>query len=493
MKNDLQAQKEEFSKSKRPFCFDDLYSLIGVSGTKLSPDGSQVLCVITKTDQAKNCRKDSITLINLSNKQQKFLSEGSSPCWSPDGLEFAYESEDGDLWIYNLEKDQKRLLARIYQSSYFMGHMVEKNFSWSPDGKLIAYVSTLPYSASDGMEEIRVINRLLYKTKGGRGRPFFTDDNLSHVWIIPVSQGEPVLITEGKYNEHSISWSSDSCNIAFISNRSENPDNNQSYDLWSINIETKKVKRLTENFGTVFQAACSPDGKMIAFLAITGRITTNDSPSEDTQLYILPTGGGSPRCLTRIIDRRIENIAWNSDGEFIYFTAGSEGQTPIYRVSVTTGIAETIIDGRFHILEYSLSTVNKDIVYVSTDINHPSEVFLFQEQNSITQITTQNESLVNKCSLQDAEEFWFKSFDGTSVQGWIMQPAVFDAAKTYPLILVIHGGPHNMFGYEFEDRMQLLSAHGYAVLFINPRGSSGYGQSFSNGNVLNWGEAIIKI
>lgn len=480
--------KEEFNNNKRPFCLDDLFELIGVSSAKLSPDGIQVLCVITTTNPTVNNRKDSIILINLSNNQQTFLTEGSSPCWSPDGLEFAYESEDGDLWIYNLEKDQKRFLARIYQSSYFMGHMAEKNFSWSPDGKHIAFVSTLPYSTSDGMEtEVRVINRLLYKTKGGRGRPFFTDDHLSHVWIIPVSQGEPELITAGNYNEHSISWSSDSGNIAFISNRSENPDNNQSYDLWSINIETKKLERLTEKFGTVFQPACSPDGKMIAFLAITGRITTNDSPSEDTQLYVLPAGGGSPRCLTRLIDRRIENIAWNRGGEFIYFTAGSEGQTSIYRVSVTTGIAETIIAGRFHILEYSLNTINKDIVYVSTDINHPPEVFHFQEQNSITQITNQNESLVSKCRLQDAEEFWFKSFDGTSVQGWIMKPAVFDTAKTYPLILVIHGGPHNMFGYEFEDRMQLLSAHGYAVLFINPRGSSGYGQSFSNGNILNWG------
>jgi dipeptidyl aminopeptidase/acylaminoacyl peptidase len=232
---------------------------------------------------------------------------------------------------------------------------------------------------------------------------------------------------------------------------------------------------------------------MIAFLATTARITTNDSPSEDTHLYILPVGGGSPRCLTRSIDRRIENISWQSGGEYIYFTAGNEGKTSVYRVSVTTGIIETIIDREFHILEYSLSLAAKDIVYVSTDINHPAEIFLFkQEQNSIIQITGLNNELLVKCKMGDAESVWFKSFDGTDVQGWIMRPAVFDTAETYPLILVIHGGPHNMFGYEFEDRMQLLSAHGYAVLFINPRGSSGYGQAFSNGNVLNWGGGDYK-
>lgn len=478
-----------FDISKRPFSLADQFELIGVSGIKLSGDGSHVLCVTTRTDPKQNCRRDFIVLINLSNREQKILSEGSSPCWSPDGLEIAYETEDGGLWIYHLAKDQKRQLTRIYQSSYFMGYRVEKKFFWSPDGKHIAYVSTLPYSAPDEMEkEVRVIDRLLYKSKGGRGRSFFADDYLTHLWIIPVSEGEPELITAGEYNEHSISWSADSRNIVFISNRSGEPDNNQLYDLWTVHIETKEVIRLTENFGTIVQTACSPDGKIISFVASTEKITSSDSPSEDTHLFILPAGGGAPRCLTRSVDRKIENISWHAGGEFIYFTAGSEGKTSVYRVSVITGCVETIIDGDFHILEYSLSAGTDDVAYVRTDITHPPEAFLFQQQqNKILQITDFNNAMLDKWLIADAETVWFKSFDGTSVQGWLMQPVFFDPAKTYPLILVIHGGPHNMFGYEFEERMQLLCSAGYAVLFINPRGSTGYGQVFSSGCVLNWG------
>lgn len=483
---------EEFGENKYPFAFSDLPALTGVSGVKLSPAGDRLVCVITRTDPMHNCRKDFITLVNTVNNEQKFLTEGGEPCWSPDGLEIAYESEDGDIWIYNLQKEQKRFLTRVSQSSYFMGHMAEKKFSWSPDGKYIAYVSTPPYSSSDDTEEVKVVDRLLYKTKGGRSRSFFADNHLTHIWIIPVSEGGPELITAGNYNEHSVSWTGDSRNIAFVSNRSGNPDNNQSYDLWSINIETKVVTRLTGNFGTVFQPTCSPVGKTIAFLATTGAITTSDSPAEDTHLYILSEGCGLPHCLTKPIDRRIENISWHRGGEFIYFTAGNEGKTSVYRVSCAEGIIETIIDGNCHVLEYSLSPEGEDIAYVSTDINHPTEVFLFRGKNDTIQITNLNKDILGKCLIADAESIWFKSFDGTDIQGWIMKPVYFDASKKYALILVIHSGPHNMFGYEFEERMQLLSSTGYAVLFINPRGSHGYGQVFSNGCVLNWGGGDYK-
>jgi len=121
-------------------------------------------------------------------------------------------------------------------------------------------------------------------------------------------------------------------------------------------------------------------------------------------------------------------------------------------------------------------------------VTHPPEIFLTETHQQIAnKVTNQNEDLLQQRRLQNAEEFWFTSFDETPVQGWIMRPCAFDDSKIYPLILVIHGGPHNMYGYAFEASMQILSAQGYAIAFINPRGSSGYGQAFSKGNVLNWG------
>lgn len=489
--------EEGSDKSKCLFCLKDFFEIRKVSSPRLSPDGCQVLSVVTITDASNNGRKNFIALTSVADRQLRILTEGNSPLWSPDGVTIAFGSDKGGsdgIWMYNLKDNSERILTPIYLSSYFINHLEEKNFCWSPDGNSIAYVSSSPFSESDKEgKEVKVINRLLYKTKGGMGRPYFTDDHLMHIWLIPAKGGEPQLITPGDYNEHSIFWSPDSMQIAFISNRSGDPDNNQFCDLWKVRLKTKEVTRLTDDLGTAFQPRWSPDGKFIAYLATTSTVSTNDSQSDDTHLYLVPATGGLSHCLTKPLDRRIENIQWHPKDNCIYFTAGNHGATALYRVIILSGKIETVIGGKCHILEYSISAEGGKIAYLSTNIMHPPEIFLLQRnQQDIIKITNQNEDLVNKRSLQDAEEFWFKSFDETSVQGWIMKPAIFNTHQTYPLILVIHGGPHNMFGYEFEERLQILSAHGYAVLFINPRGSSGYGQTFSNGNVLNWGGGDYK-
>ena len=143
--------------------------------------------------------------------------------------------------------------------------------------------------------------------------------------------------------------------------------------------------------------------------------------------------------------------------------------------------------GRSHILGYSLNDKGDELCFISHDPTHLTELFIYHINNKTTRQLTDNNKVLADKSLQDAETFWSVSFDGKPVQGWIMKPAGFQATKSYPLVLVIHGGPHNMFGYDFEDRMQLLSSTGYGVLYVNPRGSSGYGQEFSNGTLLNWG------
>ncbi len=488
---------EEYNQDTGFFHIHDVFTIKNLSGVKLSPDGSKIVCVTTIPDFNKNTREDYITLISAKDKQFNILTEGTSPLWSPDGLQIAYQAcEKGKtgIWIYNLKDSTRRFVSYLYDSSYFINHLTEKNFSWSPDGRYIAFISTAPFSDSDNEEkEVMVINRLLYKTKGGCGRPFFADQQLTHIWIIPAEGGQPQIITPGNYNEHSISWSPDNLHIAFISNHTCDPDNNQKCDLWRVNIQTKEVTQLTDDLGTAFQPRWSPDGKYIAYLGTTGAISTNDSQSEDMHLYIISSNGGLPQCLTKSLDRRIENIHWHPHGDLIYFTAGNEGATPLYKVSVTAGNIEIVIGKKCQILDYSFSAEGESMAYLNTDITHPPEIFLKEaSQQNFTQITNQNESVVNKCRLQNADEFWFKSFDGTPVQGWIMPPSVFDATKIHPLILVIHGGPHNMFGYNFEAPMQLLATHGYAVVFINPRGSSGYGQVFSNGNILNWGGGDFK-
>lgn len=488
---------DEQDLKKRPLKIEDLQDIAALSSASLSANGKYIVYVTTKTIIAENVQKDYISVAELNTNREIKVWEGSSPQWSPVANKIAYLADYNGvnyIWIYFLGSDEKKPLAPVHESDYFMGHLSLKNFAWSPDGLHIAYVSTHAFSTSDIEESnVKVINRLLYKTKGGRGRPVVTDDEFTHIWAVSVNSGSPQLITDGLYNEHSICWSPDSSEIAFISNRSADPDNNQLHDLWSIHLNTKNITRYTGNIGTAHQPSWSPDGANIAFLATASKVSTNDSPAEDTHLYIVSIDNAAIRCLTKSLDRRIEQLAWHSKERIIYFTAGDKGTTAIYHVSVITGAIETVVGKNNHILEYSLDKTGENICYISTDTTHLTEIFLYNQAEKITtQITNNGSQLLQKCLQQPAETFWFKSLDDLQIQGWLIKPAQFDPAQKYPLILVIHGGPHNMFGYEFEDRMQLLSAGGYGVLFINPRGSSGYGQAFSRGCVLNWGGGDYK-
>lgn len=481
---------------RRRLRVEDLQDIVMLSSVALSADGRYVVYVSTKTIIAENVQKDFISLVELSSKQELKVWEGSSPRWSPVTNEIAYLAEhnsDNYIWIYSLDNDEKRPLVPIYESHYFMGHLGVKNFAWSPSGLQIAYVSTAAFSTETEESGVKVIDRLLYKTKGGRGRPVVTDNELSHIWIVSVNVSHPELVTHSVYNEHSISWSPDSSKIAFVSNRSKDPDNNQLHDLWSIDLLSKNVTRHTENFGTVHQPSWSPDGAWIAFLATKNKVSTNDSPAEDTHVYIISTDSSDVKCLTEPLDRRIEQINWHPHQQTIYFTAGDKGTTAIYNVSIVSGLMQKVVGENCHILEYTLNKTGDIISYISTDSTHLNEIFLHDQVVNLTsQFTNNSNNISEKCLLQEAEVFWFKSFDDLEIQGFLIKPVHFDSNQKYPLVLVIHGGPHNMFGYEFEDRMQLLSSKGHAVLFINPRGSSGYGQSFSSGCVLNWGGGDYK-
>ncbi|RAJ90693.1 dipeptidyl aminopeptidase/acylaminoacyl peptidase [Larkinella arboricola] len=476
---------------RRPLEIKDLQHIVVPSAASLSADSRYVVYVTTTVLLDENTYQNTISVVDAVTNTEQEAWDGASPKWSPVSNEIAYLSEQNGvewIWIYSLETKEHRPVAPVYESHYFLGHLALKDFEWSPDGSMIAYISASSAIPDSGDKHVKIADRILYKTKGGRGRPDITDNAFSHLWIVDVRGGKPIPLTSGPYNDHSLSWSPDSQRIAFVSNRSADADNNQRNDLWSVQLSNQQITRRTENFGTVYQPVWSPDGQQIAFLGTTSRVSTNDSPAEDTHLYVLSTATNGPVCLTRAFDRRIEQISWDPLEARLYFTAGNEGTTALYRVTADGSNLEKLLGEECQVLEYRVDASGKWIVYVRTDAVHPPEVFMYDQQAGHSrQLTHLNEKALAEIRLQPATSFWFSSFDGTKVQGWLIKPYGFTEGGRYPLVLVIHGGPHNMFGYGFEERQQVLSGQGFAVLCINPRGSSGYGQQFSSGCVKDWG------
>ncbi|WP_439555964.1 prolyl oligopeptidase family serine peptidase [Dyadobacter sp.] len=459
------------------------------AGTPLLSPGNQFLVYhLGFADFDADLRYDEIILMSLDGKTKTTIARGSAHAWSPDGTALLYETEDGVLHIYNVANADSRFLVQRYESSYFINHLALNNCVWSPDGKYIAYVSSDISTVETEKPAVRVFNDLLYKTKGGRGRPTYADQANTHIYLIPASGGSPELLTSGSYNEHSIMWSPDSRHIAFISNRTERPDDIQQSEVWKVDVNTKTIKQLTDNKGLTYQSTWSPDGNYIAFLATSEAIGTNDSPAEDTHIALISADGGQSKYITKSLDRRIEHIRWHPSEQYIYFIAGDRGDTSIYRVDVGNEVVEIVQGGPGCISEFCLDAAGEDLVFVKTNSNCPPEIFQTGSQGTIAQqLTQENTAWLTTKTLQPADTFWFTSFDGTQVQGWLMKPVDFEETKKYPLILVIHGGPHNMFGHDFDERMHLLSAADYAVVYINPRGSHGYGQQFSIGTINNWG------
>ncbi|MBV9774009.1 MAG: S9 family peptidase [Gemmatimonadetes bacterium] len=460
---------------KHPMGIEDLALLRNVADPALSPDGRWVAYTVTTTDYAADRARTEVVIAPAAGGEPRRVAEGGSPRWSPDGRTLAFRGGRGEqagIWLYTPGVDSARFLARVQTTDHFLGHRAVKGFAWSPDGTRIAYVSADP-PAPQGSSDVRVVRRILYKTRTG-----LSDNRLSHLWVVPVAGGEPRQVTRGSYDEHSLSWAPDSRRLVFISNRSPDPDANYSDDLWIVDVDSGRETQLTRTVGTEFQPAWSPDGRSIAYLGNVRAQNTKDSSPEDTHLYLIPADGGAPRMLAPELDRRVAELVWDPGSRSLLAGAGDRGMSVLYRVPVDGGRAVPVVQGEFQARSVATDGRGRTLAFLRSDQTHPTEVWIAgADGRGARQLS----------HMQDADSLWVQGADGTPVQGWLMKPADWQPGRRYPMVLYVHGGPHGMYGYTFTDAFQLLAARGYAVLFLNPRGSSGYGQHFTDGVVMNWG------
>jgi dipeptidyl aminopeptidase/acylaminoacyl peptidase len=441
---------------------------------------------------------------------------GTNPRWSPDGKNIAFlgdhESQKG-IWIVTLDRRQPRFIVPVQETNFFITYAGEQ-LAWSPDSKIIAYVSASDDNANleaDRKNDPRIIDRIQYKS-----RTSFSDRLRTHVYFTYVDNPEPRQLTTGLYYDHALSFSPRGDEVAFVSNHEPDPDLNNNSDIFAVDLHGQ-VRQITNTKGCEYEPAWSPDGKWIAYTATKREVTTIDSVAEDRHVWLIDAAGGTGRELTAKLDRRTSGPKWSRE-DSIVFMAADHGHTYLYALAPETGTepvygiligevaaperAGNINRGPFQVSGFSsASGARRLIAFTRSDPREGPEVWVGDSPNWTdfgrvgmlltrslqSRLTAHNRSLVDGVQPSQPEEFTYRSFDGTSIQGWLMKPVDWRPDRKYPLILSIHGGPHGMYGWAFNPTFQVYAARGYAVLYLNPRGSSGYGQKFSDGTLNEWG------
>jgi dipeptidyl aminopeptidase/acylaminoacyl peptidase len=538
------------AQSRRPLAPADILRVATVSDAQISPSGewitytvgtveadatSSTLWLVRGATETRSSTRAPTTTSPADFAQRqapaRLLPTGwaaSNPRWSPDSKSIAFLAEHEGLsgiWTITLDRGQPRFIVPIQSTNFFITYAGE-SFAWSPDGKMIAYISAAEDATPvevDRKDDPRVIERLQYKS-----RTSFSDRRRTHVYFTFVDNPEPRQLTSGLYYDHAVSFSPRADEIAFLSNHESDPDANNNSDIFAVDLHGQ-VRQITNTKGCEFEPAWSPDGKRIAYTATKRDVTTIDSVAEDTHVWVIDAAGGGGRELTADHDRRARSPHWSADNQFIFFLSGDHGCGTIFSVAPGSGKARQILGdaldrdqlvaaagdlgrrwptNQYQVTNFSVAqkrspargsalqqsdpTSGALIAFTLSSPTWPGEVWLQAVWAEARRVTRHNESLVRSAALIEPDEITFKSVDGTRIQGWLIRPIDWRPDRKYPLILSVHGGPHGMSGWALNPTFQVYAARGYAVLYFNPRGSSGYGQKFSDGTLNEWGGGDYK-
>ncbi|AZR72655.1 hypothetical protein BBF96_04180 [Anoxybacter fermentans] len=484
---------------KRKITAEDLYKMKFVSEPQISPAGNEVAFVLTTINEKKEYQSQ-IWLVNEKGRSIQLTATDkvdSGPCWSPKGDQIAFVSNrsgEKQIWLINRYGGEAKQLTHLYHGAY--------DPVWSPDGKRIAFLSNVSpddehekllkektekernKEEEEKSKKVKVINNLRYKSDDLG----FLDDKKSQVWILDLASGQPIRITNDDRHYSKPAWSPDGKKLVLSCEVDEPEYHPGESQILIIDLETWEIKKIIPEGFAASSPTWSPDGTKIAFFghrmeykgATLNRIWivnlddgTINALAEDKDFGIgdycmsdLRAGGSIP------------GPQWSFDGQSIFAVVSERGSSGIYRFGLD-GSVEKVIVGERQIFGFSMDVDKQKIAFAYTTPLIPGDVALFDLVNgNETRLTDVNRELLNELELSSPEEFTFAGADGWEIQGWVMKPIGFEEGKTYPLILEVHGGPHTMYSNSFFHEFQLLAAHGYGVVYCNPRGSQGYGQKF---------------
>ncbi len=458
-----------------------------VGNPEISPDGKQIVFTRTWVDKVKDQTRSNLWIVDVDGNRVRELTGGarndSSPQWSPDGKRIAFLSDrDGTNQLHVMWLDTREVaqLTHLQQAP--------SNIKWSPDGKQIAFTAFM--ADNDPILSVRlpdrprgaewakpavIVDRLQWRSDGRGPLP----KGYSHVFTVDATLGgTPRQITNGKFNHTGFDWSPDGKTIYVSGIRKPDAEYLRGdSELYSVNLASLEIKALTDRQGPDGNPQVSPDGKLIAYVGYDDKRYTNHVSS----LYLMNSDGTGKRLLAGNLPSSPQNLNWWADSKGIQFTSEEKGATDLFWVPLADGNLRRL-NHKEAISGFSIAN-NGQVAMVASNHKQPGVLvtFPFNRINEKKTLVDVNSDVLSGMKLGDAEELWYTSADGWKVQGWLIKPANFEPGKKYPMVLWIHGGPWSMYSVAWNWAFQNFAANGYAVLYTNPRGSTGYGQDFVNG------------
>lgn len=460
-----------------------------VRAPQISPDGNTIVYTRSRADAVEDRFVPELWVMDADGHNHRFLTEGSQPSWSPDGTRIAYVANAGA----SAEIFVRWMTAPGSATQVTRARLSPANLAWSPDSRSIAFRSLVPTSRTwnVGMpappagatwaEEPMIIDSLVNRIDHVGRNPGY-----KHLFMVSAEGGEVRQLTQGEWNTGAqlalvveisgrYDWTPDGRSIVFSADRAADrvKQFRRSF-IHRLDVATKEITPVVDRPGFWASPRISPDGKLLAYF---GRQDSTAAYAAQ-ELHVMDLQTSADRILIADAPGDITDLEWANNNRGVYFVVEQAGARNIQYAAVD-GSMRPITTGP-HVL--TLSSISKTGVAVgtATSIERPADVARFDLRGGkVQRLTAVNEDVLRDVEISRPEEIWFDS-NGARVQGWIMRPPGFDPARKYPLILYIHGGPHMMYDVGFTFRMQEMAAQGYTLLFINPRGSTGYGAAFAN-------------
>lgn len=494
------------AQGRRPITFDDQVALKRLADAQISPDGRTVAYVVTVVDKTANRGKRSIWTVPTAGGAPTELitspRNDDSPRWSPDGRQLAFLStRDGapQIFVAAANGGNPRRVTDV--------PLGVADFIWSPDGRHFAFstevypecrdlacVAARADAESKSKVSAVVADRLLY-----RHWDSFKRGRRTHLFIVPTAGGPARDLTPGDYDVPPFSlgdptayhFSPDGREIAFVRNIEPQEALSTNNDIFTVAIEGGEAKRMTvANTGSDTAPRYSPDGKWIAYRSQE----RNGYEADRFRLMLCNRQTGAIRELSVGFDRNVGDLLWTPDSQQIILIAEDRGREPVWAVPVSGGKFK-LIHGNSTNTGISLSADGRTLALTRGSMSLPTEIFASESNGAnLRQLTRTNEPLLNQLELGTVEEFEYDGARQTRIHGFLVKPPRFDRTRKYPLILLIHGGPQGAWldSWSYRWNPQLWAARGFVIAAINPHGSTGYGQAFTEQISGDWGGAVYE-